>query len=157
VLAVLTAISLKPARRSFYEGESGFYGFCEEYGNWAADFYYRTYDENGFRTPMYSTGQKTKTAAAAYRMGLYREGKLISEKTVTAKARPPLFPEQFCFLAYLKSLRYIKNYYSLKLKKRQADEEIIKKHRELPEITETRNSMCRFICHSRYNSLGKRF
>jgi hypothetical protein len=30
---------------------------------------------------MYSTGQKTKTAVVAYRMGLYREGKLIPEKS----------------------------------------------------------------------------
>jgi hypothetical protein len=52
-------------------------------------FYYQTYDENGFRTPMYSTGQKTKTAATAYCVELYRAGKLVPQKE--AKARAPLF------------------------------------------------------------------
>jgi hypothetical protein len=38
---------LKPAGTSFYEGESGFYGFCEEDGDRAADFLFAY----GFNTP----------------------------------------------------------------------------------------------------------
>jgi integrase len=52
-------------------------------------FYYQTYDDKGFRTPMYSTGQKTKTAATAHCVELYRAGKLVPKKE--AKARAPLF------------------------------------------------------------------
>jgi integrase len=52
-------------------------------------FYYQTYDDKGFRTPMYSTGQKTKTAAVAFCMARYRAGKLIPGKE--AKIKTPTF------------------------------------------------------------------
>jgi integrase len=48
-------------------------------------FYYQTYDEKGFRTPLYSTGQKTKTAAVAFCMERYRAGKLIPQKEERVK------------------------------------------------------------------------
>jgi integrase len=51
-------------------------------------FYYQTYNEKGVRTPLYSTGKKTKTAAAAYCMELYRAGKLLP-----AKDEMPTFAE----------------------------------------------------------------
>jgi hypothetical protein len=38
--------------------------FAKKTATWRQIFYYRTYDEIGFRTPVYSTGQKTKTTAA---------------------------------------------------------------------------------------------
>jgi hypothetical protein len=50
--------------------------------------YYQTYDEKGFRTPLYSTGQRTKTAAA-FCMELYRAGKLVPSKEV--KVKTPTF------------------------------------------------------------------
>jgi hypothetical protein len=46
-MAALIAISLKPAGRSFYEGGSGFYGFCEKDGYRTADFLFAV----GFNTP----------------------------------------------------------------------------------------------------------
>jgi integrase len=47
-------------------------------------FYYQCYDSEGRRTNGHSTGQRTKTAAYAYCMKLYREGKLVPEKkTIT--------------------------------------------------------------------------
>jgi hypothetical protein len=46
-----------------YENEGFFYGFREEAGIGARVYYYQTYDDRGFRTPLYSTGQKTKAAA----------------------------------------------------------------------------------------------
>jgi integrase len=52
-------------------------------------FYYQTYDEKGFRTPLYSTGQRTKTAAVAFCMELYRAGKLVPQKE--AKFKMPAF------------------------------------------------------------------
>jgi len=42
-------------------------------------FYYQCYDNNGKRICGHSTGQRTKTAARAYCMELYRKGKLIPE------------------------------------------------------------------------------
>jgi hypothetical protein len=43
-------------------------------------YYYQCYDANGKRLNGHSTGQSTKTAAAAYCMKRYREGNLIPQK-----------------------------------------------------------------------------
>jgi integrase len=47
-------------------------------------FYYQCYDSDGRRVCGHSTGQRTKTAARAWCMELYRKGKLVPEKkTIT--------------------------------------------------------------------------
>ena len=43
-------------------------------------FYYQTYDEQGRRICGHSTGETTKTAARAYCMALFRDGKLLPGK-----------------------------------------------------------------------------
>jgi integrase len=46
-------------------------------------FYYRTYDEDGRRTPGHSTGMTSKTAAREYCMKLMRENRLLPSQQIT--------------------------------------------------------------------------
>jgi integrase len=78
-------IGIYPQREVVMRTRAVFTVFARKLESGRRVYYYQTYDDKGFRTPLYSTGQMTKTAAVAFCMERYRAGKLIPTKEVKVK------------------------------------------------------------------------
>jgi hypothetical protein len=68
-----------PAQGVFMRTRDIFSVFARRMKSGKVVFYYQTYDADGRRVCAHSTGERTKTAARAVCMRLFREGKLLPE------------------------------------------------------------------------------
>jgi integrase len=69
-----------PAKGVFMRVKNVFSVFARKMPSGKVVFYYQTYDGDGRRICAHSTGERTKTAAQAYCMLLFREGKLLPDR-----------------------------------------------------------------------------
>jgi hypothetical protein len=95
-------IRISPQREVVMRARAVFTVFARKMASGRRIYYYQTYDEKGFRTPPYSTGQGTKTAAAAFCMEFYRAGRFMER---SPGRRQKLIGLKFLF--FIKSPVYI--------------------------------------------------